>query len=352
VLEFKRGKVRFVLGPDMDEAETLAMIAEAAAQALGDGDLAKALRNPLPQIDRARARRAFLKLQRDFEKWITAELLGADDLYTHLRDLTERAGVAAEYIRPIIERQHRVIRARMNPAMRAFYLRAFELGLRAGGAGRGMLDNEERLVERVRRNEYAYLDNFIADLRHREGQMPYKQRAQLYANALQEVYWMGYVYADLSPDRYVRWVSHGDEPCADCAYMSGNKERLVELGFDPDQLEDKMGFPPGGRWGNGVYSAQELARLGIFPQSGALACTTNCHCKLVAAQRPKWSPQGKAASGRFRSLQPKEFTGTVRDRKTGVLVVTRAHAHEARKRYAERARRTETRYHPRRGRAR
>jgi len=339
----------------MDERETLEMIAEAASQVLGDTDLTKALRNPLPQIDRARARRQFLALQRDFGQWLKLEIADADMLYRQLPAVAQRGGpVLTQRVMRVLDRHHRVVRARMNPAMRAFYQRAFELGLQAGGAGRGLLDNEQKLVERVRRNEYAYLDNFITDLRHREGSMPYDRRAQLYVNALEEVYWMGYVYADLSPDRYVQWVSHGDESCVDCAYMSGDKERLAELGFDPEspELAAQMGFPPGGRWGKGVYSAQELAKLGIFPQSGALACTTNCHCKLASARRPKWKPEGSPAARRFRSLQPKNFTGTAGRNRSGVVVVTRAHAHEARKRFAERARKTQTAYSPRRKRRR
>lgn len=347
MLSFTDGKVRFVLGPDMDEAETLRMIAEAAAQVVGETDLAKALRNPLPQIDRARARRQFLSLQRDFERWLLLEIADADMLYTRLPEVAAQAKQPelTRRIMNILGQHQRVVRARVNPAMKPFYQRAFELGLQAGGAGRGILDNEEKLLERVRKNEYAYLDNFITDLRHREGSMSYDRRAQLYVNALQEVYWMGYVYADLSADRYVRWVCQGEEPCVDCAYMAGRTDALVQRGFAPESAEGHMGFPPGGRWGDGTYSARELARLGVFPQSGALACTTNCHCKLVTAQRPAAKPEGAPAGRPFRSLQPKEFTGTRREGR--LLVVTRAHAHEARQRYARRAAQTDTRYHPR-----
>ncbi len=348
MLSLRGTRVRLIIAPDLDEEEALRLVGQAAAHALGDRDLSKALKNPLPAIDRARARRQFLALQRDFERWLKAEIADADLLYVRLPELIrQRTGPISARLRQILDVHHKAVRSRINPAMKAFYARAFELGLQAGGAGRGMLDNETRLLERVRRNEYAYLDNFITDMRYREGSMPYAQRAQLYVNALQEVFWMGYVYADLSPDRYVQWVSHGDNPCPDCAYLSGNREALAALGYDPDSpaLAERMGFPPGGRWGTGVYSAQELARLGVFPQSGALACTTNCHCKLVAARRPTEKPRSGPAQGPFQSLQPKEFTGTRRE--GGVVVVTRAHAHEARKRYAERARRTQTKYQPR-----
>ena len=65
----------------------------------------------------------------------------------------------------------------------------------------------------------------------------------------------------------------------------------------------------GGRWGNGVYSARELAAMAIAPQSGKLTCTTQCHCKLEDVPRPEGKPRGKEAASAFVSLEPKDFTG-------------------------------------------
>jgi hypothetical protein len=348
-----------VADAEVSEEQALRLVAEAAATALGETDLAKALKHPLAQVDRARARQEFLALQRDFATILDTEIENSDVLYEQLGDIAGRATEMGRRAQTVITAHHRFARARINPTMRQCYLRAFELGLRAGGAGRGMLDNESRLVERTRANEYAYLDNFITDLEHREGSMAYDRRAELYANALEETYWMGYVYADQSPDRYVRWATRvpvpdrGEIPCPDCAYMAGDWDSLLGNGIAPrnSRIIRYMGFPPGGRWGSGVYQAQELARLGVFPQSGALACTTNCHCRLVQATRPEGAPQSAPAKRLFRSLQPKAFTGT-RQRKDGGTTVTRTYAHTKRRGYAKRAKQTEQRYHPRKGRAR
>jgi hypothetical protein len=46
----------------------------------------------------------------------------------------------------------------------------------------------------------------------------------------------------------------------------------------------------GGRWGNGIYTARELARAGLFPRSGKLQCCTNCECELRAVPRPTGPP--------------------------------------------------------------
>jgi len=343
----------------LSEEQALGLVAEAATAALGETTLAKALKHPVAQVERARARHEFLALQRDFAEILDAEINNSDVLYEQLGEIASESTELGRRVQRVIVAHHQCARARINPTMRQFYIRAFELGLRAGGAGRGMLENESRLVDRTRANEYAYLDNFITDLEYREGTMPYRQRAQMYANALQETYWMGYVYADQSPDRYVRWVTRvsipdqGEIPCPDCAYLAGDWDGLVRNGIAPGsrRVQKHMGFLPGGRWGTGVYQVQELARMGIFPQSGALACTTRCHCRLVQAKRPLEAPRGGPAKRRFQSLQPKAFTGTSEDIDGGI-VVTRAHAHEKRRKYAKRAKRMEQRYHPRKGPAR
>jgi len=352
--------VRMVI-PDagLSEEQALRLVVDAATAALGETDLAKALKHPLDQVDRARARQQFLALQRDFRTILDAEIANSDALYEQLGEIARQPTKVGRRAAAAISAHHQCARARINPTMRQCYLRAFELGLRAGGAGRGMLDNENRVVDRVRANEYAYLDNFITDLEHREGTMPYASRAELYGNALEETYWMGYVYADQSPDRYVKWVGRipipdrGEIPCPDCAYMVGDWDSLIRDGIAPQsgRTIEYMGFPPGGRWGNGVYQAQELARLGVFPQSGALACTTRCHCRLVQVGRPEGAPQSGPAKRQFRSLQPKAFTGTA-ESIDGGIVVTRAHAHAERRRYAQRAKRTSKTYRPRRKAAR
>jgi len=332
--------VRLWLADNLEPNELLHVadaLTLAAAGGAADVNLIKALRNPLPNTDQARAHHRFNALQRDFRDYILAEIADADLNARVLRSmLGDRAvDLPDGAMEKFLDARHKIQRKRLTPVMRAFYNSAFQLGLNAGGAGRAATENEVNLVERMRRNEYAYLDNFLKDITHQEGRMDYKQRAELYANALRETFWAGYIYADLSADRYVRWRKRPQENCDDCAYLAGDVAALEKRGIDVADEERKKGFPVGGRWGNGTYSAQEIARLAIFPQSGTLRCTTNCKCSLRRAKRPGTEPEGKAAAKTYTSIEPKPFR------------TARVHALTARRRYEKRARRTATKYHPR-----
>jgi len=300
----------------------------ALAERVGGKPLAKALQFPLPNDKRAGARRGFDKLQREFQ---------AD---------------ARDFFSEPMEAHHTPwAMRRWYSTCRIAYQRAFEYGLRAGGAdrtedaqGNVLQANERAIVERQVQNEGAYAANFLTDVEHGEGSMSYQKRADMYAAALQELFWQGYLYADQSPDRYVQWIMrHGvgftdTENCRDCARLSGNLAGLGEKDTEVVQAAGRIG----GRWGTGVYQAQELARMGIAPQSGALACTTHCHCKLVPVKRPTAKPNGKPEK-RFVSLAPKEFTGTGRNEQ-GKRVVTRAAEQGRRIRLAVKAVRTEHRH--------
>ena len=126
----------------------------------------------------------------------------------------------------------------------------------------------------------------MADVKEGKGTMPYGQRADLYGNASIEASWAGFVAADLSHNRWLRWVEGAEnaegnpvEHCVDCDRLSGK-----EVKFPGD----------GGRWGDGVYSANEIMRSGIFPGSGRLTCTTRCQCRLEPfAMRRKFRESGK-----------------------------------------------------------
>ena len=89
--------------------------------------------------------------------------------------------------------------------------------------------------------------------------------------------------------------------CNDCLFLAGN--------LPPQELKKYRNPNPdlehGGRWGVGVYTAQELARLAIVPQSGELRCTTNCKCRLVDVERPPGKPSGPLQRQPFQSLAPK-----------------------------------------------
>jgi hypothetical protein len=306
----------------------------------------KALANPTPAVARARARRKFEGLQRGFASEVQVIFEGMDDTAQTARALLALKGLPVKEARGILsehlKRVHTRSIALLNARFRRDYEEAFRLGLIAGGADREPTNNELSIIKRQRLNENTFAANFLTDIAHGEGSMSYKRRAAMYGNALEELYWQGYLYADLSADRFVKWTMpqgsawEPPEHCVDCARLSGN------LGFLKGQDRERVtesGLPVGGRWGNGVYQARELATMGVAPQSGKLTCTTHCKCHLEPAKKPDAKPQGKAEK-RFRSLEPKEFTGTHRD-KDGRVVVDRAHKTERRGRYAKRAVKTE-----------
>lgn len=310
--------------------------------------LHKALARPLPQDERARARSRFQRMQKLFRESVAILYAESDDVCKTVRTVTGGTGIAEEAkadLAALQERNLRRTRALVNRQFAVAYERAFELGLRAGGAGRSLSDNELKTIRTQRIQENKFSGNFLTDIQHGEGKMDYARRANMYGNALEEIYWQGYLYADLSADRYVKWemrhpVKGGDnwgegENCVDCAVLSGDLEGLPD---EEKQEVEGSGRIIGGRWGSGVYQAIELAKMGIAPQSGKLACTTNCHCKLVQAERPRNLPVKGPVT--FASLRPKHFTGTGKDAK-GKIVVEREHAQDRRKRYAREAEKLE-----------
>ena len=318
-------------------------------------ELFKALAHPAPPTDRARARMMFKAQQRDFAETVQASFDTVGEL-SGIPEVMELPHVPKALKDDMIgrcDRIHHLQAGILDKTFKTHYETAFAHGLRAGGATREMVQNEEEMVKRLRLNENAYAQNFLTDIVQAEGTMSYKRRAKLYGQALEEAYWMGYVYADLSADRYIQWkLGRGGrgrgwkeaEHCPDCSWLSGEGHWLVE-----DGIFEKLGIADeaeararglGGRWGNGVYLARELAAMGIFPQSGKLTCTTNCKCVIVPAKRPEGKPIGKELRRPFRSLVPKEFTGTHRG-KRGKVVVERERKLARRVRYAQRAARTE-----------
>jgi len=314
------------------------------AFAAGLASVQKALKAPIPRIARARARKGFNDLQKDFDGAVHAIYGAAEDRAKTFQAVTGAAN--KRLLTAYQSRQHNRDIQLLNRVFKVTYERAFEFGLRAGGRNideKPVSQREGEIIRRLRINENAYAGNFLTDIAHGEGTLNYKQRAQMYVKALEEVYWLGYVYSDLSRDRYIKWTLRskgksnwgGSDPCIDCAWLGGDFAALEQLGIDPDIA--KMNGA-GGRWGNGVYAVQELARMAVAPQSGKLTCTTHCHCQLKTVERPAGTPL-HAKFLPWRSQLPKEFTGTEkRGKKTRVL---RQHKQKRRKAYARRAQRTE-----------
>lgn len=316
-----------------------AQVAEAligAAQKFGGEPLAKALAHPNAPADRKEARRQYERLEQQFAAEV-GDVFEAAEIVAEERD---RLDPGRKHRPPEQhDRAHQRLVALLNAKFGRSYKAAFELGLVAGGATRAMLPNEEAIVKRDRLNENAFAANFVTDILNDEVRMPVEKRAAMYGRALEEVYNQGIVYADLSADRYLKWVmnhtEHLDpsgnpkstENCIDCSVIAGDKGGLAANGIDAATAKE---LGAGGRWGNGVYSARELAKLAVTPQSGKLACTTHCHCRLDAVKRPSREPVGKEIGQEFRSLAPKDFTGD-----------SRRKLRPRRDRYRKRAARTE-----------
>jgi len=316
--------------------------------------LQKALKAPAPTIERARARQAWLRFQREFRTTVTNIYGTMQDVGATAKWVTEEMPGAKERVAGLVTRQHGRSIAMLNAQFSSAYERAFELGLRTGGAVRETTENELAIVRRQRLNENTYAGNFLTDLGHGEGTMPWEKRADLYANALEEVFWQGYLYSDCSADRYIRWVEMpAVETCLDCAFLAGRLsilERPLLAKADLTPREETLlatiqarKADQGGRWGTGVYSARELATMGIVPQSGKLQCTTQCHCKLQPAKRPEGIPERTEAQEPYQSLLPKAFTGTGTNAR-GKVVVAREHKQVRRMGYAKRAATTEHRH--------
>ncbi len=340
--------VRIHIPPGVSDEEAVMAVLDA----IGDNGLVqKALKNPTSIAERGRARMAFQRLQGRFTNGVKLVYEQVDDVSQTVTAILDIQGVpreARQVAEPLMLRTHKRSIAMLNHQFAQAYEAAFNLGLIAGGAARGLTDNELEMVQKQRLNENAYAGNFLTDIVGREGTMRYEQRAQMYGNALEEQYWLGYLYADLSADRYVKWALRYDdagevvENCPDCSWLAGAVAELQVAGVlekleITDVVAREMGA--GGRWGNGVYSAQELAELAIAPQSGKLTCTTHCKCSLVPAKRPRRKPR-KGIPKPFTSIIPKDFTGTEKGEK-GRVRVTREGKPKRRRAYVRRAKRND-----------
>jgi len=348
-------RLRIMIPDDWTEVETFDGLVAAAAGLMGE-PLQKALKNPLPGIEKANARRSFLRLQDAYREHVQEVVASLDDVARTVADVKKTHAVppaAQAQLTGLLDRMHLRTTAQLRTSFNITYERAFELGLRGAGAARGIMRNEELMVADLIENEAAYAKNFSTDVAWREGRLAYDQRADLYGNALEELYWLGYVYGDLSRGRYIRWAmapaAEGGnnwgkhKPCIDCSWISGNLRVLEEYFQIDPQVAKAQGA--GGRWGNGVYLAQELAQMAVVPKSGKLTCTTRCRCKLQPSRKPLSAPRHRKFLP-WQSQLPKSFTGTVKT-ENGELVMDREHKITRRKRYAKTAEATEHKHRPR-----
>lgn len=284
----------------------------------------KAMGGKLPVAVRDKAKAEADTLQGHFRQ----EFRKVIDTYVdHCRMLElvdiQPRGTAHDEAQAIHKRQRTRTEWQVRTHFNRYYRDMFVAGKRMAGSDKPLASNEREMVRRLANNEAQYALNMLIDIETDEYTMPIERRVELYGNALEEMKWLGFLYADLSHDRWVRWIMHDAEHCIDCAYMAGKlggferemrakaRERGDTTAAEDDLLAavERGKATQGGRWGDGRYRVQELVRMAVTPQSGKLACCTNCHCELVDAQKPRTNPiAGRKEQDEFVSLAPKSKT--------------------------------------------
>ena len=300
--------VRFVFDASVDD-ETVRL-------------LEKALRNPIPADEIAAANQDAAELRAEFTGMMSRQFEGYEESYRALR-------AGHQSTKRLRDRTEWILRTQFN----RYYADQFVQGKRLAGSGKGLDPAEREIVRRLANNEAQYALNTLLDAQTGEYKMPLDRRGALYGNALDELKWLGFLYGDLSQDRFVKWQIGDSEHCVDCLFIAGElglfEEEIVtraerRTSGQPTEAEqalldlvDAHRDDQGGRWGTGVYRAQELVRMAIVPQSGRLACTTNCKCHLEPAERPAGQSRQREQREAFQSLAPKLPTMIRREKAKG-----------------------------------
>jgi hypothetical protein len=257
----------------------------------------EALGATLGRGDRAFAEEAAQEASAEFTGRMERAFVDYEDHWQALTELI--AGAKGKRRQELFDRRAHMKAStewRLRADFTRLYRDQFLNGKQIAGNARPLQRNEREIVRRLVNNEMEFALNTLLDCETGEYKMALDRRGRLYGQALAEVEAAGFLYADLSSGRYLHWQlgtgpgANGKplEDCLDCLWLAGDAA---------------MGGS-GGRWGNGVYSARELTAMAILPASGKLACTTNCHCKLVDVARPETQPHGKALRS-WTSIAPK-----------------------------------------------
>ena len=312
--------VRFHLPPGAEQTEVF----EA---------LEKALKSPLSPQERAfaeaDAQEAREELSGLFERMLPQheETLALLDEAIRRSRGKKRAAYQAQRLKTI-SRAEWTARTLFN----RYYRAQFENGKRLAGNDKRLLPNEREMIRRLANNEAQFAIRALLDGQTGEYTIPLDRRGKLYGNALDEAKWLGWLYGDQSNDRFVRWVNNPAEHCIDCLWLAGRldvleasiyeavaarQEKTPGAGLTATEamlltkIAEKLPTQ-GGRWGIGVYRAQELAKMGVVPQSGELVCTTNCKCHLEEAKRPVGKTKQPEATD-WESILPKTPTMLLRE---------------------------------------
>jgi hypothetical protein len=279
------------------------MLPPGVSQAEVAGVLAKALKWPVAQEDRALASAVAIE-QRAELTGLMGQLLPQYEQHFQLlsAEIRRRRGKPRQAALAARTKLKQQVEWQLRTHIFRYYRDQFAAGKQIAGSAKPIDRAEQEIIRRVANSEAQYALNAMLDAETGEYTMALERRGVLYGNALDELKWLGWLYGDLSQDRYVRWVLNPAEHCISCLWLAGELDWLeaeisdraaARPSGEPTATEQRLldliavAKPTqGGRWGTGVYRAQELVRMAIVPQSGRLTCTTNCKCHLEEATRP------------------------------------------------------------------
>jgi hypothetical protein len=205
------------------------------------------------------------KIADDMEEKLTEvkEAWEASNSLAQMARQVSKVAETKERVETNLDKIYKPLDRQARQALREAYNDIFDCGKQAYGNMTPKTHDEQLWLTELQRSKQQFFANFMKDMRQSVGKMSYDQRLGLYKQDLYSAYWAGWTFADLSSGRYVRWVKSESESCATCAALS-----------------------VGGKWKNGIYTAQELAKRSVFPASGGLPCRTNCKCHLENVEKP------------------------------------------------------------------
>lgn len=211
----------------------------------------------IPRTDQGRFTKRLTAAERDAAadtaRGYAAEL--RERLQDHLADVTRNAITPAQWY------------TRCERELRHYYDLLYRCGKQAAGDPAVFISPQDRAaLNRLLLDELDYLRGFQQAQEAGEGRMPYPQRMGMYADAVWESFWLGWVLGDQRTGRQVRWrYGPTKEHCglADGGSATGCSD-FVALGWTP--IRDFV---------------REVLSKGFLPRSGSLECKgSRCQCYL------------------------------------------------------------------------
>lgn len=226
------------------------------------------------------------QLQANFNSW---------DATLQLSFAAVKGGLTTDKVLELQKPLWNVVERDARRALREAYSLMWRAGREAAGNFKPYSVDETAELERMYRRQQNFYLNLLKDREQNAGRMNFERRIALYGAALKQAFWAGQVLADLSPDIYWKWeLGDAEEHCTDCPKIAR-----------------------GGRWKCGIYSARELARLGLFPGAGQTECGTECKCPLKRVAKPQERPTGRVIGAikelALKGLNSNPFSGAGRE---------------------------------------